>query len=165
MLRDMALFSRHPRLRWIIPLLAAVLLTAGGSAVGVITAAARGSLPDRTASQLLVDVQEAKLAGLSGTIVENADLGIPSLPGLGGGGSSDLTSLVSGSHTLRLWYADPEHVRLSLLGSLGESDVIRNGSDLWTWASADKSATHRTLPSSGSDASGDTSGDAAMTPQ
>ena len=171
----MSLLSRHPRLRWIVPLVAAVLLTAGGSAVGVIAAAAHGSLPDRTASQLLVDVQKAKLAGLSGTIVENADLGVPSLPGVTGGGSSDLTSLVSGSHTLRLWYADPEHVRLSLLGSLGESDVIRNGSDLWTWASTDKSATHRTLPESGTGAGADTSGalggaaagsgGAAMTPQ
>ena len=41
--------------------------------------------------------------------MQNADLGLPSLPGVGGSGSSDLTSLVSGSHTLRLWYAGPEH--------------------------------------------------------
>ncbi|MGZ4493718.1 MAG: LolA family protein [Nocardioides sp.] len=143
----MTVFARRPHLRWLVPLLAVLLLTAGGSALGAITAAARGGLPHRSAAQLLVDVQKARLDGLSGTIVQNADLGLPSLPGAGGSGSSDMTSLVSGSHTLRLWYAGPRHVRLALLGSLGESDVIRNGSDLWTWSSSTRSATHRTLPS------------------
>jgi outer membrane lipoprotein-sorting protein len=142
----MSMFSRRPRLRWVVPVLAAVVLAGGGSAVGVITAAARSGLPHRSAAQLLVDVQNARLDGLSGTVVQNADLGLPSLPGVGGNGSSDLTSMVAGSHTLRLWYAGPRHVRLSLLGSLGESDVIRSGTDLWQWSSATKSATHRSVP-------------------
>jgi outer membrane lipoprotein-sorting protein len=142
----MSIFARRPRLRWLVPVLAAVVLAGGGSAVGVITAAARSGLPHRSAAQLLVDVQNARLDGLSGTVVQNADLGLPSLPGVGGNGSSDLTSLVAGSHTLRLWYAGPQHVRLSLLGSLGESDVVRNGTDVWQWSSATKSAVHRTVP-------------------
>jgi outer membrane lipoprotein-sorting protein len=145
----MTVFQHRPTLRWLVPLVAAVLLGAGGSAVGVITASARGGLPQRTAAELLVDVQQARLDGLSGTIVQNADLGLPSLPGMGGSGSSDMTSLVAGSHTLRLWYAGPSHVRLALLGSLGESDLVRNGTDLWSWSSADKSATHHVVPASG----------------
>ena len=36
-------------------------------------------------------------------------------------------------------------MRLALLGSLGESDLVRNGTDLWTWSSKDKSATHHTV--------------------
>ncbi len=150
----MSVFTHRPALRWAVPIGAAVLLGAGGSAVGVVTATARGGLPDRSAAALLVDVQKARLDGLSGTIVQNADLGLPSLPGVGGSGSSDLTSLVAGSHTLRLWYAGPDRVRLALLGSLGESDVIRSGTSLWTWSSKDKSATHRTVPLS-SRAAGD----------
>ncbi len=142
----MSLFDRRPWTRWLVPLLVAFLVTAGVSGVTALTASAGDKLAPRTASQLLVDVQQARLEGLSGTIVQNADLGLPSLPGIGGSGSSDLTSMVSGSHTLRLWYAGPNRVRLSLLGSLGESDVVRNGTDLWTWASKDKTATHRTLP-------------------
>ena len=137
--------QHRPTLRWLVPLLAAVLLGTGASVVGMITASARSGLPDRTASKLLVDVQKARLDGLSGTIVQNADLGLPSLPGVGGSGSSDMTSLVAGSHTLRLWYAGPNRVRLSLLGSLGESDLVRNGTDVWTWSSAKKTATHRTM--------------------
>jgi outer membrane lipoprotein-sorting protein len=142
----MTFFDRRPSARWGIALLAALLLTAGVSGLGALTAGAADKLAPRTASQLLVDVQQARVSGLSGTIVQNADLGLPDLPGLGSTGSSDLTSLVSGSHTLRLWYAGPNRVRLSLLGQLGESDVVRNGADVWTWSSKDRSATHRTVP-------------------
>jgi outer membrane lipoprotein-sorting protein len=161
----MKVFEHRPTLRWLVPLSAALLLGTGGSAVGIITAAARGGLPQRTAAQLLVDVQNARLDGLSGTVVQDADLGLPSLPGIGGSGSSDMTSLVSGSHTLRLWYADPDHMRLALLGSLGESDLVRNGKDLWSWSSKDKSATHRTVPLVGEDAPRSLASASPMTPQ
>lgn len=142
----MKIFDRRPTLRWLVPLVMALVLVGGGTALGVLQAAARGGLPHRTAAQLLVDVQKARVTGLSGTVVQTADLGIPSLPGAGAGGSSDLTSLISGSHTLRLWYAGPNRVRLALLGSLGESDVVRNGTNLWMWSSADKTATQHTVP-------------------
>ncbi|MCW2710959.1 MAG: hypothetical protein JWP24_1153 [Marmoricola sp.] len=161
----MSTFTRRPAARWLVPAVVAVLLAAGGSTVGVLAASARGSLPHRSPSQLLVDVQKARLDGLSGTIVQNASLGLPSLPGVGGAGSSDMTSLVSGSHTLRLWYAGPNRVRLALLGSLGESDIVRNGTDLWTWSSKDKSATHRQVPLMKADAPGRLPATAPVTPQ
>jgi outer membrane lipoprotein-sorting protein len=131
----------------------------------VLTAAARGGLPERSPATLLTDVQKAQLDGLSGTIVQNADLGLPSLPGVGGGGSSDMTSLISGSHTLRLWYAGPNKVRLALLGSLGESDLVRNGTDFWTWSSKDKTATHRTVPLTKDDAPQKLAATSPTTPQ
>jgi outer membrane lipoprotein-sorting protein len=161
----MSTFTRRPAARWLVPAVVAVLLAAGGSTVGVLAASARGGLPHRSPSQLLVDVQKARLDGLSGTIVQTASLGLPSLPGVGGAGSSDMTSLVSGSHTLRLWYAGPNKVRLALLGSLGESDIVRNGTDLWTWSSKDKSATHRQVPLMKADASGRLPATAPVTPQ
>src|SRR3954451_2146291 len=142
----MTIFERRPSLRWAAPVLAAVVLAAAGSLAGVISASARGGLPHRSASQLLIDVQKARLDGLSGTIVQNSDLGLPSLPGVGGSGRSDMTSLVAGSHTIRLWYAGPSRIRLALLGSLGESDLVRSGSDLWSWSSSNKSATHYDVP-------------------
>jgi outer membrane lipoprotein-sorting protein len=142
----MTVFERRPVLRWLVPVVVALVLALGGTALGVISASARGGLPHRTAAKLLVDVQRARVGGFSGTIVQESDLGLPSVPGVGGSGSSDLSSMVIGSHTLRLWYAGPDRVRMALLGSLGESDVVRNGGDLWTWSSKDKSATHRTVP-------------------
>ena len=91
-------------------------------------------------------MQTASVTGLSGTVVQNADLGLPDLSGLGGGGSSDFSSLISGSHTLRVWYGGEDQQRLALLGTLGESDIVRNGPDVWTWSSEDNTATHYSLP-------------------
>jgi outer membrane lipoprotein-sorting protein len=145
----MSLLAEHPRARWLAPT-AAVALVAGAS-LAASRASADPTLPPRSAQQLLTDVQKAQLTGLSGTVVQSANLGLPDLPGLstgpggGSGGSSDLSSMLSGTHTLRVWYGGERQVRLALVGSLGESDVIRNGSDLWVWSSRDKTAEHRTL--------------------
>lgn len=161
----MSLFARRPALRWFVPLVLALLLAGGGTAFGVLTAAAHSGLPHRTAAQLLVDVQNAQVKGLSGTVVQTADLGLPSIPGSGGSTSADLTSLVSGSHTMRVWYAGPNRVRLALQGSLAESDVVRNGPDLWIWSSKNKTASHHTTPLTKAGAAETNPGAAAMTPQ
>jgi outer membrane lipoprotein-sorting protein len=164
----MTVFARRPALRWLAPLVAVVLLTTAGSVVGTLMATARDSLPPRSAAQLLVDVQEARLDGLSGTIVQTSDLGLPELPGIAGGESSEFSSLVSGSHTMRLWYAGPEHARLALLGQFGESDLIRNGNDVWAWSSRNNTATHATVPADHPETGSDTGTPApgeAMTPQ
>jgi outer membrane lipoprotein-sorting protein len=138
-------------LRWAAPAVAVVALIGAGPLVDAVTANAHGSLPPRTAAQLLVDVQHPKVQALSGTVVETTDLGLPALPSIGGAGgdAASFSSLVSGSHTMRVWYDGPDRVRLALLGQLGESDLVRNGSDLWAWSSHDNTATHWTLPSEG----------------
>jgi outer membrane lipoprotein-sorting protein len=139
--------ANRPVLRWLVP--AGVLAAVAG--VGVIATALRASgdtpLPSRSPAQLLADVQTGPLPDFSGTVLERADLGLPALPEVvGGDGSSQFASLVSGTHTLRVWYAGPEQVRIALLGALGESDLIHNGTDLWTWSSTDNSATHAVVP-------------------
>lgn len=145
----------HPRvssrrLRWAAPAVAAVVLIGAGPALSAITANAQGSLPPRTAAQLLADVHGADIRSFSGTIVLTSDLGLPALPAIGDHGSStSFSSLVSGSHTMRVWYAGPDKVRAALLGQLGESDLVRNGNDVWAWSSSDNSATHWTVPASG----------------
>jgi outer membrane lipoprotein-sorting protein len=144
----MSLFTDHPRARWAAPGAVAAVIAATAFAADQ-TASADPSLPPRTAAQLLVDLQQAHLTGLSGTVVQTSNLGLPELPGGGRGPDSDsasLRSLVSGTHTWRIWYAGPTQSRLALVGSLGESDIIRNGSDLWVWSSREKAATHATLP-------------------
>ena len=57
----MTVFSRRPALRWLVPLVAVGLLTTAGSVVSALTATARQSLPPRSAAQLLVDMQTARL--------------------------------------------------------------------------------------------------------
>ena len=154
---SMSIFERTPALRWAVPALTAVALVGGVAAVGGLSALADTGLPARTAAQLLVDVQQARLDGLSGTVVQKADLGLPDLQiaGVSGrAGSSDLTSLISGTHTMRVWFAGPDKARMALLGTLGESDVIRNGRDVWVWASKDKTAKHYVLPTSSQEGAG-----------
>src|SRR3954462_1475277 len=77
-----SVFRSRPALRWLVPSAAAVVIIGGGAAAGTIGAGADPSLPDRSAAQLLVDVQNAKVDGLSGTIVQTADLGLPDISGL-----------------------------------------------------------------------------------
>src|SRR4051812_33762606 len=142
-----SVFRSRPALRWLVPTAAAVVVIGGGAAAGTIVASADPALPERSAAQLLVDLQTARPAGLSGTVVETADLGLPSLPGITSGeGSADLAKLITGSNTARVWYAGEDKVRLALLGTLGETDVIRNGSNVWMWRSADNTASHLTIP-------------------
>lgn len=147
--------KRAALLRWVTPVVVAGLLVGGTLTVhAVVSSAGSADLPPRTAAQLLVDVRQAKLTGLSGTVVQTADLGVPSLPDIGGAAGSDLTSLITGTHTLRVWYDGLDKFRFALLGKLGESDVIRNGSELWVWSSQDNTATHRVLPAAPSGAAG-----------
>jgi outer membrane lipoprotein-sorting protein len=137
--------TRSRLLRWGVPVAGVALVAA--VATGVLTAEADPPLPPKTAAQLLVDLQGARVDGLSGTVVQDSDLGLPALPTSGpGADSTSPLSLLTGSHTLRVWYAGEAKQRLALLGRLGETDVVRNGRDLWLWSSEDNSATHYTVP-------------------
>ena len=140
----MSFLSSRPVMRWLVPVAAAAAVIGGGAAVGTLAANADPVLPDRTAAQLLVDLQNARVDGLSGTVVQRADLGLPAIANLARtvGGDDSLASLISGKNTLRVWYAGPDQARVALIGSRGQSDVIRNGSDVWFWNSRTKEATH-----------------------
>ncbi|MEU6074261.1 sigma-E factor regulatory protein RseB domain-containing protein [Micromonospora sp. NPDC047074] len=139
----MSVLKSRPVLRWLVPVTAVATVIGGGAALGTFAAQAEPSLPPRTAAQLLVDLQTSRLEGLSGTVVQRADLGLPPLAGLVGG--DNLTSLLTGTHTLRVWHSGPDRQRIALLDTLGEQDVIRNGRDVWIWNSRSNTATHRTL--------------------
>jgi outer membrane lipoprotein-sorting protein len=160
-----SVFRSRPTLRWLVPSAAAAVIIGGGAAAGTIVASADSPLPDRSAAQLLVDVQSAKVDGFSGTVVETADLGLPAIAGLVGKAapSGDITRLLGGSNTARVWYAGQDHARLALVGTDGETDVIRNGTDLWLWRSADNSASHLSVPAGAAEKA--MPPDAPLTPQ
>ena len=148
----MSIFTDHPGVRWTLPVAAVGVIGVAAVAINQ-TATADAGLPPRTPMQLVADVRSADVSSLSGTVVQTSDLGLPQLPSLTGGGSgggggsasSSLTSLVSGTHTWRIWLDGPTRQRLALVGTRGESDVIRNGNDLWLWSSADSTAVHHKL--------------------
>jgi len=144
-MENMSIFATRPALRWLVPVAVTAVVVGGGAAARSIAATAEPSLPARSAAQLLVDLQTAPLDGLSGTVRTNADLGLPDLPDVNSQGSTDITQLLSGSRTARVWYSGPDKVRVALLGTLGEADVIRNGTDVWHWDSKARKAVHSTI--------------------
>ena len=146
----MKLLPAIPRLsrraRWAVPA-GAVAVVAAVTAASVTTAAAASPvLPARTPAQLLAAL--ASHAGpppaMSGTVVESAALGIPQLPGEEN--PSSVLSMLTGSHTFRLWYADPAHLKLQLPAPLAETDVIRNGRTAWIWQSSSDSVQRIVVP-------------------
>jgi outer membrane lipoprotein-sorting protein len=110
------------------------------------SASAHPVLPARSAAQLLAAVQSSTVTHLSGEVVETARLGLPELPGAGNGATLSWQTLVTGTHTARLWVNGADQQRLALLGQLAESDIVRNGSSIWTYSSDTGKASHMTLP-------------------
>lgn len=135
------------RARWAVPGGAVALVAAVAATTMATAAAASPALPARTPEQLITAF--ASHAGsppaMSGTVVESAALGVPQLPGEQN--PSSIMSLLTGAHTINLWYADPAHVRLALPVPLGETDVIRNGRTVSIWQSSSDSVQQITLPS------------------
>ena len=181
-MRGMTSFEKHPAARWAVPAVV-VAAIAGGSLVVSRTAEADSGLAPITAQQLLVDLQQAGRQPMSGTVDQTVDLGLPSLSGISGltngrgtpgarntAATSTLTSLVSGSHTWRVWAGDAGQSRLALVDGNTETALIRNGTDVWLWSSADKTAAHGTLSADaakhgGAPASGNAATDLPRTPQ
>jgi outer membrane lipoprotein-sorting protein len=132
------------RARWAIP--AGALVVTGGVLAGTLISSAQAApgLPARTAAQLLAEVAESTPPPLTGTVVETASFGLPALPATGN--PTSLSSLLTGSHTIRVWYASPGHFRLAAPQSLSESDVIRDGRTAWLWQSTLNKVTKFTLP-------------------
>ena len=138
---------RSSRARWAVPGIGAAIVAAA-LVVTPMVAGAAPALPPRSAAELLASTRAAVDHPFSGTVVQTARLGLPDLPRSGHGQSTSLSlaSLVTGSHTARIWYAGPDRSRVALVGDFAQTDVIRSGRDAWTWSSADNTAKHLTLP-------------------
>src|ERR1700753_2411021 len=133
------------RARWAVPTGAVVVV--GGVLAGsmISVAQAAPSLPARTPAQLLATLAvKPATPPLTGTVVETSSLGLPSLPGTSSPGS--IASLLTGSHTIRVWYSDPKHFRVAVPQSMSESDIIRNGGNAWVWDSSQNTVTHLVIP-------------------
>jgi outer membrane lipoprotein-sorting protein len=132
------------RSRWAVP--AGALVVTGAVMAGTLISAAQAApgLPARSPAQLLAEVADSTTPPLTGTVVETAAFGLPALPATGN--TTSLSSLLTGSHTIRVWYSSPGHFRLSVPESLSESDVIRDGSTAWLWQSTLNKVTKFTLP-------------------
>jgi outer membrane lipoprotein-sorting protein len=136
-------FSR--RGRWVVPAGVVAAVAAVGIASAITVAQAAPALPPRTPAQLLAAVAgPGNVPPLTGTVVETASLGIPQLPGAEN--PTSITSLLAGSHTVKVWYDGPQRVRLAVPVQMGETDLIRNGTTAWLWQSDSDTVTRILLP-------------------
>jgi outer membrane lipoprotein-sorting protein len=149
------------RWRWTVPgvVAAAVALVVG---VRPVIADASPTLPPRTAAQLLASLPDAASHPFSGTVKTTAHLGLPDLPSSVQGQHAPVsaTALLTGTHTLRVWYAGPDRQRIALVNDLAEADLIHSGQDVWAWNSDTKSGVHLRLPDHQAHGSSTPSGDA-----
>ncbi|HET6185409.1 MAG TPA: DUF2092 domain-containing protein [Trebonia sp.] len=119
----------------------------GGVIAGTQIPSAQASpvLPVRSPGQLLAEInQDQKLPPLTGTVVETTSLGLPQLPQAGN--PTSLSSLLTGSHTIKVYYLNAQHFRLSVQQPMSETDVIRSANTLWLWESTGNSVTEFTAP-------------------
>ncbi|HEV2254030.1 MAG TPA: DUF2092 domain-containing protein, partial [Streptosporangiaceae bacterium] len=132
------------RARWAVP--AAGLVVTGAVLAGSLISVAQASpgLPSRTPAQLLAQVADSVTPPLTGTVVETTSLGLPSLPGTAN--PTSIASLLTGSHTVRVWYSSPRHFRLAVPEPLSETDVIADGTTAWLWESTANAVTEYSLP-------------------
>ena len=131
--------------RWAVPAVA-VAATGGVIAGSMITIAqAAPALPAKTPAQLLADVAANNtVPSLTGTVVETTSLGLPQLPQVGN--PTSLSSLLTGSHTVKVYWENARHFRLAIPQSMSETDLIRNGSTAWLWESTRNTVTKFSLP-------------------
>jgi outer membrane lipoprotein-sorting protein len=153
------------RARWAVPLGAVAIAGAVTAGSMISVAQASPELPPRTPAQLLAAVagRTSPPSPFTGTVVETASLGLPQLPGISDQNSA--VSLLAGSHTVKIWYSDPRHVRLSVPVQLSETDLIRNGQQVWLWQSSSNSVTKTTLPAKASHAMQAAPTEVPLTPQ
>jgi outer membrane lipoprotein-sorting protein len=137
-------FSR--RSRWAVPAGVVAVVAAVATISAITVAQAAPVLAPRTPAELLAAVAGDHSAPppLTGTVVETASLGVPQLPG--DENPTSITSLLAGSHTLKVWYGRPGQIRLAAPVQMGESDFILNGNSAWLWQSNTDAVTRFVLP-------------------
>jgi hypothetical protein len=140
------------RARWAVPATAVVVIGTAVAVSQITIAQAAPALPARTPAQLLAQVNsDAKLPPLTGTVVETTSLGLPQLPQAAD--PTSLSSLITGSHTVNIYYEDATHYRVQVPQTMSEMDAIRDGNTLWYWDSTQNAVTEYTYTGTSNPAS------------
>jgi outer membrane lipoprotein-sorting protein len=118
----------------------------------------RVPLPDTTPDALVAALRGSGATGFSGIVVSHFSLGVPIVPGddeasteeagpdLSAPDDASMLALLDGAHTMQVWYGGVDQQRVAVLGATDETDLFRNGRDLWRWNSARRVAVHLQLP-------------------
>ena len=134
-------------LRWL-PAAVVPAVIATGAFASSSQAGAAVDLAPKTPEQVLAMVGQSTVRAFSGTIEQTSELGLPKLPvsGPAPSGAAAALDLLTGSHTARVYVDGPANLRVQVMDTFAERDVVRRGSDVWLYSSEDNTATHLTLP-------------------
>jgi outer membrane lipoprotein-sorting protein len=134
------------RARWAVPGTVVAVTAAVIAALQIPAAEASPALPAKTPAQILASLSnDHKVPPMTGTVDETASLGLPRLPTQATNPTS-LTSLLTGSHTVKVYWQDATHYRLAIPQPSAETDIIANGGKTWLWESAGDSVTEFAPP-------------------
>ncbi|TFD47890.1 DUF2092 domain-containing protein [Cryobacterium frigoriphilum] len=124
-------------------------------------AGAAVDLPDKTAQEVLGLVSDSTVSSFSGTLEQTSNLGLPdlgsalsSMPSGSGDSETDAAAsaattaleLLTGSHTARVFADGADNLRVQVIDSLNERNLIVNGDEVWFYDSETNEATHLAIP-------------------
>ncbi len=139
----------RPVNRWMVPGAVGMVILAAATVPHAFASTPDPSLPTVTAADLIAGVRTASVGALSGTLQLNSALGLPALPDRLAGATSGGAALLTGTHTMKLWVDGPDRQRLALLDDMAETDLVHNGTDLWTYERSANTVTHRRAAAAG----------------
>ncbi|MBP2476429.1 outer membrane lipoprotein-sorting protein [Crossiella equi] len=100
-------------------------------------AGAAPSLPSVSAEDLVQSVLTTTPPALGGTVSVTNNLGLPAIPGLPQAGA--------GESKLRVWTDGAGRSRFSLPQGQDEKTIVRDGTTVWSWDSAERKVTKTTI--------------------
>ena len=140
---------RSRRLPAVIASTAVAGVVVAGVAIAAPMSAAAVNLPPKTAQQVLALIAKSEsLKGVSGTVQEQSNLGLPQLPTTGAGSGSQTAQgldLLTGTHTFRVFAAGRTDRRIQVLDADDERDLVQHGTSIWTYDYNKRAATHVTV--------------------
>jgi len=134
-------------LRWL-PAAVVPAVIATGAFASSSQAGAAVDLPPKTPEQVLAMIGQSTVRAFSGTVDQTSELGLPKLPVRGPSptGAAAALDLLTGAHTARVYVDGPTNLRVQVMDTFAERDVVRRGSEVWLYSSDDNTATRVTLP-------------------
>ena len=135
-------------LKWMPAVAVPAVIVAGVLAVPL-QAGAAVDLPDKSPQDVLELAAGSTVDTFTGTLEQSSELGLPELPSTGDAGTAefaDALDLLTGDHTVRVYQNGAEQSRVQVQDTMSERNLIRNGTDVWLYDSADNTAVHTTLP-------------------
>jgi outer membrane lipoprotein-sorting protein len=159
---------RVARVRFLAPVAAVAAIGLAAWIPTVTASASTPNLPVLSAQQVVAKAVGSHVDAFSGTVRWTTNLGIPDVSSLVAGAaegsdSFSITSLLSGSHTVKVWVAGSDRQRLDMPGSLSEIDLVHNGSRAWYYDSNTNTVTD-IVAGSGVGGTSSSEGQGAATP-